>query len=170
MNRITEVNLSLFHADFKPTLILLYHPLSFTPAKGVHLEAGSRPQSITIALVLIWIGAAIGTVSGIVLITERNNAQVQVEMDLSARGVALVGTLVLVLALTSALLAIGISRGNAVARFGLAVILFGEIAVGVVALLGFTGLTRLQALVNGAVALIVLYFLFDTQESRAYFA
>jgi hypothetical protein len=128
-----------------------------------------RPGVITLIGWLLIIGAAFGAVSGIVTIAFRNTASVLESTGATSSELLIAGGLALAIAAIQGLIGIGILSGSRISRGIVAFI--QVIHVAAVAFLMFshhTGGFLYQGLITVAVALFVLWALFNDKADEYY--
>ena len=128
-----------------------------------------RPGVISLIGYLLIIGAAFGAVSGIVTIAFRNTASVLESTGATSSELLIAGILILSIAAIQGLIGAGILSGSRISR---GIVAFVQVlhvaAVAFVMFSHHTGAFLYQGLITVAVALFVLWALFNDKAEEYY--
>ncbi len=128
-----------------------------------------RPVGVTVLVILLWVQALIGIAGGVILVILHHNRSVIHNTHQSASALLAIGIVALVIGVVTALIAYALSRGSNFARWIVALISALELAAAIYTAIRVHGDSRIGAIVNGAIALIILYILFGERGSQEYF-
>lgn len=128
-----------------------------------------RPGGVTLLIVLLWVQALLGIAGGVILILVHHNRSVIHNTHQTASALLAIGIVVLVIGLVTALIASALGRGSNFARWIVAIVSFLQLAGAIFTAIRVHGDSRVGAIVNGAIALIILYILFGERGSQQYF-
>lgn len=131
--------------------------------------APTRGFLLTLIGVIGIIQGVFAVLGGIGLIAERNDADLQGNVDVSSTALGWTGAYLIALGVITLLVAGGILSGSNVARMVLAVVELFHIGGGIVVLFAHSGAERWDGLAAVIVAFIVLWILFRAR-SEAFFA
>ena len=130
------------------------------------------PLGIAVITILMYIQAIVGIAGGIFLIVDQD----ALAHDLGAGPIEVTASMVLgwgiaaiVVGIITGLLAYGLRQASNAVRILVAVVMVLWIAAAIYALIWLPG-ARGQGLIQGLVALVVLYFLYGDEDSKAFFA
>jgi hypothetical protein len=122
-----------------------------------------------IGIVMIVIGALqVGV--GLLLLTQRNDASVLADADVTTDELTSIAAGLLVVGALSVVLAFALLNGSRIARALIGLLELGQIAAGVYILVKLDSSHQASGIGQIAAGLIVLYFLFGTEKAKAYFA
>jgi uncharacterized membrane protein len=124
---------------------------------------------VTILIVLMWIQAILGMVSGVVFLLLRHNATRRHQMKWGTNTLTAVAIVVIVIAAITALLAYLLGRGSNAVRWLVGIVSALEVG-SVYALARFAGTTRTNAIITLVIGLAVLYILFAERGSKEFFS
>jgi hypothetical protein len=128
-----------------------------------------RPVGVTIVVVLMWISAVLSIIGGIVLIAERHTRSVLDQTDWTPNGILGAGVGFIIFGAITALLAMALGAGSNFVRWLIGIIALIHVAGGIWALIDLEGTARTSGIIDGIVALIVLYILFFERGSKEFF-
>ncbi len=128
-----------------------------------------RPGGVTLLIVLLWLQALIGIAGGVVLIVVRHAASVQHNTHRSASTLVAVGIVILALGVITALIASSLGRGSNLARWIVVIVSLLQLVGAILTLIRVQGDTRIGAIVDGVIALVILYVLFGERGSQEFF-
>ena len=120
-------------------------------------------------VVLLWVQALLGIAGGVILVVLHHNRSVIQNTHQSASALLAIGIGVLVIGAVTALIAYAIGSGSNFARWIVALLGGLQLAGAIYTAVRVHGDSRVGAIVNGAIALIVLYILFGERGSQEYF-
>jgi hypothetical protein len=129
-----------------------------------------RPVGVTILIVLMWIQAILGIVSGVVFLLLRHNATLLHQTKWGTSTVTAAAIVTLAVAAITALLAYLLGRGSNAVRWLVGIVTALEVAGSVYALARFAGTTRTNAIITFVIGLAVLYILFAERGSKEFFS
>ena len=129
-----------------------------------------RPVGVTIMIVLMWIQAILGMVSGVVFLLLRHNATLRHQTKWGTNTLTAVAIVAIVIAAITALLAYLLGRGSNAVRWLVGIVSALEVAGSVYALARFAGTTRTNAIITLVIGLAVLYILFAERGSKEFFS
>lgn len=129
-----------------------------------------RPFLVTLIGVFSIIGGIAQTVFGIVLLTLRNDAAFLAEAEIETDLATTIAIACIAVGVLAVLFAIGLLKGNRLARVLLGFSQVGQIVLGVYTLVELDADRRPGAIGNILTAAIVLYFVFGTEKAKAFFA
>lgn len=128
----------------------------------------TRPGSVTLVVVLTWIGAILSILGGIVALLARENFVV--ESGLTTSQSRLAGGVALVFGIILALLASALGKGSKFARFIVTIVMLLRLIVGAIGIFAVWGSPFVWgAVINVLVALLVLWLLWNA-KAGAFFA
>ena len=126
------------------------------------------PLGISVITIIMYIQAIFGIAAGIFLIIDKDALAHEIsgigESTLLAYGITMI-----VIAVITGLLALGLRSASAGVRLFIAVISVLHLATGVWGLIALPG-ARMAGLMQALIALIVLYLLYGSDESNEFFA
>ena len=125
-----------------------------------------RPVGVTILIVLLWIQALVSIAGGVALILLHKNHSLVHDAHASSSTLLAYGIGVLIVGVVTALIASALGRGSDFARWVVGLISILQLAGSVYGVVHFHGGSRTGAIVNGVIALIILYVLFGERGSR----
>jgi uncharacterized membrane protein len=125
---------------------------------------------VTIMIVLMWIQAILGMVSGVVFLLLRHNATLRHQTKWGTNTFTAVAIVAIVIAALTALLAYLLGRGSNAVRWLVGIVSALEVAGSVYALARFAGTTRTNAIITLVIGLAVLYILFAERGSKEFFS
>jgi len=129
-----------------------------------------RPGLITLIGLVIWIQAIISAVVAVSTLILRNDADYQALVGKSADDLLIRAIIEAVLALVLVLVARGIMSGSPGARTAVAAVMAVRVGYGIFSMITSDGGYVAVAAISIAIAMWVLWALYDREESRAYFA
>lgn len=129
-----------------------------------------RPFLVTLIGVFSVIGGIAQTVFGAVLLSLRNDATFLADADIESDLATTIAIASIVIGVLAVVFAIGLLKGNRLARLLLGVSQVAQIVLGIYALVELDAERRPGAIGNILTALVVLYFLFGTEKAKAFFA
>ena len=129
-----------------------------------------RPVGVTIMIVLMWIQAILGMVSGVIFLLLRHNATLRHQTKWGNNTLTAVAIVAIVIAAITALLAYLLGRGSNAVRWLVGIVSALEVAGSVYALARFAGTTRTNAIITLVIGLAVLYILFAERGSKEFFS
>ena len=125
------------------------------------------PLGISIITILMYIQAIFGIAAGIFMIVDKETLAHELsgfsESTLLAHGVTLIA-----IAVITGLLAMGLRSASNGVRLFIAVISVFHLAAGVWGLIAFPG-ARTTGIMQALLALVVLYFLYGSEDSNEFF-
>lgn len=128
-----------------------------------------RPLGVTIIVVILWIQALFGIAAGIFLMVENNDPDLLRHVHASSDDLMAVGVAALVIGLVTAMFASALGRASNFARWVIGFLALLHLAGSVYSFVTLDGVTRGSAVIDGLLALIVLYFLFGEKGSEQFF-
>jgi hypothetical protein len=128
-----------------------------------------RPFGVSLLAFLLWVQAIIALAGGIALIILHNHASVIRETHRSPHTLLIDGIAATIVGAITALVARGIGRGSNFVRWLVGLIALLHLAAAIVVAVGVHGDARIAAIVDGAIAFVVLYILFGERGSKEFF-
>ena len=129
----------------------------------------TRPLGITVIVVIMWIQGLLGIVGGLITFFERNNNDLVDHYSASSGTLGAIGIALIVIGLITILLAQALSRGSAGVQLFVGLISAFNLGVAIWGLIALAGTGRVNAIVQGVIAAVVLYILFN-RDSQEFFA
>jgi hypothetical protein len=123
--------------------------------------AGRRPVGVSIVAVLLAVQSIIAVLFGIGLIVERNNSSLLEHIDRSSDTILTYGIFAVVWAVVGLAVAWGLWTGKNPARILAGIVEVAQVAGGVYMLFGWSGHYLWQGVWQIAIALLVLWILFN---------
>ncbi len=128
-----------------------------------------RPLLVTIIGIILMI-AGVGQIAfGGLLLSQRNDAELLTEADITSSQALAIGLVTLVLGVLSIVFALGLFRGSRIARLFVGVLEIGQIIAATITIATLDSSRRASAIGSVVSALIVLYFLFGTDKAKRFF-
>ena len=124
------------------------------------------PLGISVITILMYIGAIVDIAAGVFMLIE--TGPVAEAADVSESVITGTGIAAIVFGIVIGLLAFGLRSASKGVRLIIAVVMVVRIAASVYTLVALPG-ARFDGLVTGIIALVVLYFLYGSEESKAFF-
>ena len=124
------------------------------------------PLGVSIISILMYIGAVLDIAAGIFLLVETSevaNAAEVAESTITGSAIAL-----LVIGVIIGLLAFGLRSGSNGVRLLIGVIMALRIVFSIYAIIALPT-ARYEGLVTGIIAIVILYFLYGSEDSKAFF-
>lgn len=126
------------------------------------------PLGISVITIIMYIQAIFGIAAGIFVIIDKNALAHELS-DINESMLLAYGIAMIVFAIITGLLAMGLRSASDGVRLFIAVISVLHLAVGVWGLIAFPG-ARMAGLMQALIALIVLYLLYGSEDSKEFFA
>lgn len=120
-------------------------------------------------IILLWVQAIIGIAGGVILILVHNNRSVIHNTHQSASVLLTTGVIVLAIGVVTALIAAALGRGSNFARWIVGLLSGLQLAGAIYTAVRVHGDSRVGAIVNGVIAVIILYILFGERGSEQFF-
>jgi len=115
--------------------------------------------------------AGVGQIAfGGLLVSQRNDAELLTEADITSSQALAIGLVTLVFGVLSIVFALGLFRGSRIARLFVGVLEIGQIIAATITIATLDSSRRASAIGSVVSALIVLYFLFGTDKAKRFFA
>ena len=129
-----------------------------------------RPFLVTLIGVFSIIGGIAQAVFGAVLLSLRNDQVFLADADIESDLATTIAIACMVVGVLAVVFAIGLLKGNRLARLLLGASQVAQIGLSVYALVELDAERRPGAIGNILTALVVLYFVFGTDKAKAFFA
>lgn len=124
------------------------------------------PLGISIITILMFIGAILDIAAGVFLLIETGT--VAEAADVSEATITGYAIALLVIGVIFALLAFGLRSGSNGVRLLIGVVMALRIIASVYAIIALPA-SRFEGLVTGILAVVILYFLYGTEDSKEFF-
>lgn len=124
------------------------------------------PLGISVITILMYIGAIVDIAAGVFMLIE--SGPVAEAADVSESVITGTGIAAIVFGIVIGLLAFGLRSASKGVRLIIAAVMVLRIAASLYTLIALPG-ARLDGLVTGIIAIVVLYFLYGSEESKAFF-
>ena len=128
-----------------------------------------RPPGVLVLAILVGLQGIVLTLAGIALIVARDDAEAQADLEAGATSLAVTGGVVAVLGIVSATVSIGLLRRSSLARSVCTIVALIQSTTSVYALVALQDI-RGGTLWSFAVSVAVLWFLYGSERTQAYFA
>ena len=126
----------------------------------------TRPLGISIITILMFIGAILDIAAGVFLLIETGAVAEAADVNESTiTGYAIV---LLVIGVVMGLLALGLRSGSNAVRLLIGVVMALRVIASVYAVIALPA-SRFEGLVTGVIAIVILYFLYGNEDSKAFF-
>lgn len=145
------------------------YPAGQYPPAGPPASPG-RPWNVTLVAIIALLIGLFDIAVGIVVLLYRNDAEFLYNTSLTPSEALTLGLVTLVVGAITLLLSFGLFGGSRLARGVIALLEVVRIAFGVYALIVAIGTTRLSAVIEITIAVVVLLLLFAGQRTKAFFA
>lgn len=133
-------------------------------------SSNPRPFSVTLVMVLIWIGAVVSIVGGIILIVEATDPAVLADYGGNPNVVRGIGIFGILIGVIMGFVASGIGRGSQFARFIVTLVMILRI-VGDIFIVAQYGTRFVWQIVFAVLwALLILFLLWNSRASRFFTA
>jgi hypothetical protein len=129
-----------------------------------------RPVLVTVIGIIGIVGGVAQTVFGAILVGLRNDEKFLADADIKSSAATAIAITCIIVGLLTVLFAIGLLKGNRVARGLLGVSEVAQAGLGVYGLVALDASRRASSIGSIVGALVVLYFLFGTDKAKAFFA
>ena len=128
-----------------------------------------RPGGITVIVALAVIDAVFTIIGGIWVVLDHDQHELLARSGFTSNGLLSTGVAAIVLGFIGLMVALALGRGSRIARllFGIWAVL--SLANGLYHLVALGGEQQLSGAVQSAVAIIVLYLLYGSEEDREFF-
>lgn len=124
------------------------------------------PLGISIITILMFIGAILDIAAGVFLLIETGAVAEAADVNESTiTGYAIV---LLVIGVVMGLLALGLRSGSNAVRLLIGVVMALRVIASVYAVIALPA-SRFEGLVTGVIAIVILYFLYGNEDSKAFF-
>lgn len=130
----------------------------------------TRPGSVTLVVVLTWIGAILSILGGIAMWVARSDGAFATEFGLGSGQSRVVGTVAIVFGLILALLASALGKGSKFARFIITVVMLLRLIGSAFAVVALWGSAFVWAAVGTAVIAVLVLWLLWNAKAGAFFA
>lgn len=124
------------------------------------------PLGISVITILMFIGAILDIAAGVFLLIE--TGPVAEAADVGESTITGFAIALLVLGVVFGLLAFGLRSGSNGVRLLIGVVMVLRIAASVYAIIALPA-SRFEGLVTGVIAIVILYFLYGNEDSKAFF-
>jgi len=124
------------------------------------------PLGVSIITILMYIGAVLDIAAGIFLLIE--TSEVATAADVAESTITGSAIALLVIGVIIGLLAFGLRSGSNGVRLLIGVVMALRIVFSIYAVIALPT-ARYEGLVTGIIAIVILYFLYGSQESKAFF-
>jgi hypothetical protein len=131
--------------------------------------APTRPWYLTLIGVLGVIQGVITVIAGIALAVENDDRDLLRHTDVSSDAILATGIAAVILGAITILVAIGLLRGSNVARLVLGVLELLHLGGGIYVLLAHDGVQRWDGLWVIILSLLILWIIFGSERSQAFF-
>lgn len=128
-----------------------------------------RPWYLTLIGVLGIIQGVVTTIGGIALVAERNDPDFVDHIDISSDAITSTGIAAIILGVITILVSIGLLRGSNAARLILGVVELFHLGGGIYVLIAHSGVQRWDGLWAIIWALLILWIIFGSERSEAFF-
>lgn len=127
-----------------------------------------RPPGVVAVAVLLGLQGLLLVVAGVAVIAERDDATVQADFEAGTTGLTVSGGLVAAIGIASLAVAIGLLRRSSLARSVCTIVAVIQAATSVYGLVSLEGI-RAGSVWSFASATVVLWFLYGSERTQAYF-
>jgi hypothetical protein len=124
------------------------------------------PLGVSIITILMYIGAILDIAAGIFLLIE--TSEVATAADVAESTITGSAIALLVIGVIIGLLAFGLRSGSNGVRLLIGVVMALRIVFSIYAVIALPT-ARYEGLVTGIIAIVILYFLYGSEESKAFF-
>jgi len=124
------------------------------------------PLGISVITILMYIGAILDIAAGIFMLIETSTVAEAAEVAESTITYTAIG--LIVIGVIMGLLAFMLRRGSNGVRLIIGVVMIVRVVGAIWAVIALPG-ARFDGLVSGVIALVILYFLFGDEHSKAFF-
>jgi hypothetical protein len=131
--------------------------------------APTRPWYLTLIAVLGIIQGIVTLIAGIALVAERNDQDLLDNVDVSSDALLATGIAALIIGAVTILVAAGLLRGSNAARVILGVVELFHLGGGLYVLIAHSGVSRWDGLWAIIWALLILWIIFGSERSEAFF-
>ena len=131
--------------------------------------AAPRPTSVTIAIVVGWIGVVLDAVAGVALLVLAGNADVTSALGADEATARTIGITSLVIAAVLALVVYLLGQGSTIARMRVTIVMLLRIGFAVWAIVAFGTHQLTEAILSRAVAVTAIVLLWN-DKANAFFA
>jgi hypothetical protein len=124
------------------------------------------PLGVSVITILMYIGAILDVAAGVFFLIESSAVADAAEVESSTITAVAIG--LIVVGVIVGLLAMGLRNGSNGVRILIAVVMALRIA-GSIYIIFALPTARFEGFVSGAVAIVILYFLYGAEDSKAFF-
>lgn len=130
----------------------------------------SRPGTVTLVMVLAYIGGILNIAAGIFVIIDRHDRRLVFDSGHTPDELLWAGIFAIIFGVIYILLANALGRGSGLARLVFGVVAVLNLASGVYAAISYSGEQRSTGIVSAIFGIIVLWLLYGTERDREFFA
>lgn len=137
-----------------------------TSREESHMADRKVPTGISVITILMIIGAIIDIAAGVFMLIEKTDVAATAEVAEST--ITYTAIAAIVIGVIIGLLALGLRSGSNGVRILIGIVMVVRIVFAVWAIIALPG-SRFEGVVSAVVALVVLYFLYGSEDSKAFF-
>ena len=132
-------------------------------------RTSERPGTVTLIVVLAWIGGILNILGGIFVIIDRHDVRLRIDSAHTPNELLAWGIAAIIIGAIYCLLASALSRGSRTARLVFGIVAVLNLAGGVYAAIAYSGEQRASGATSMIFSIIVLWLLYGTEKDREYF-
>jgi lysylphosphatidylglycerol synthetase-like protein (DUF2156 family) len=140
------------------------------PGVPYNIEKTKRPFKVTLVAFLTFLAGALDIVAGVLMLVYRNNIRFAYNIEMTPSNIFYTGIAAIVVGVLVVLLSFGLFGGSRLARAVVALVCFLRVAAAiVVVVVAVTQTARLDAVLQGALSVLVLLLLFSGAKTKRFF-
>ena len=128
-----------------------------------------RPGTVTLIVVLAWIGGILNILGGIFVIIDRHDERLRAGSAHTPNELLAWGIAAIIIGAVYCLLASALSRGSRTARLVFGIVAVLNVAGGVYAAIAYSGEQRASGATSMIFSIVVLWLLYGTEKDREFF-